>query len=336
MPAYYQLIASAVLPKLVAVLLFLDFFAATCIGLRAVHVCDALGTSFEHHRLQLIPSKLQARELSQSYPETLLSKLFSTEPKRKYAVERVTLKVDHQSDSSAGITLLVGTSGSGKSVLLRLLAGQEIPNNGVLNINDVEVYRQEYEFSKNKILNVSDEFKKPTVRPVVMDRYYQQSACHTSQSNTVEEYLLQLRKESLAQSNDEMEQANIFLAQKFMSLLGISPADARNKPYNLSVSSQFLFRIACACMESVLPSLELCNSHGSNDGYIIYSPILLLDELLDFECTSVSQRVSGGLQTLCSAGAVIVVATHKPHHFTNSNIVGQTITLVGGKVLHVS
>jgi energy-coupling factor transporter ATP-binding protein EcfA2 len=261
-------------------------------------------------------------------------------------------------NSAAGITLVVGSSGSGKSVLLRLLAGQEIPKNGIIQINSIEFCRKEKHVASNSEGLIkkrskandafigyhyeADEFQKRAVHPVLIDRYYQQEACHTSQTKTVEEYLIQFGRDRVGDlSNDDDDILLLllsYLAQDFMPLLGISPADATSKPCNLSVSSQFLFRIACACMESVVPtllsSMHANTRHQGSSSNKIYCPVLLLDELLDFECASVSQRVAIGLHALRLAGAVVVVATHKPYHFTNSNIVEQTITLVGGKVLN--
>jgi hypothetical protein len=78
-----------------------------------------------------------------------------------------------------------------------------------------------------------------------------------------------------------------------------------------------------------LPSL------GSHSDVGFRAPVLLLDEFLDSESTVVAQRVGRGLHALSVAGAVVVIATHKPYHFTadSSIVVQQKITLVGGRVL---
>jgi hypothetical protein len=331
--------------------------AAACNFLTNVHsLCvDALGTSCP---LQLVPSKILCTELSQSYSETLFSNLFSTEPRRTCALENITMNLTcKESSGNSGVILLVGASGSGKSVLLRLLAGLEIPKRGTVQINGMELsYRQNinnerrsdgfvgYPFNSRatkttgrNIFVMDDTSQKRKVRPIIIDRYYQKEACRASgshSSQTIEKYLLQLGRDyisiSLSQDDDIVLSC---LIKKITSILGLSSTDATSKPQNLSVSSQFLFRIACACIESVLPNLELPTKGGNE--MCCYSPVLLLDEFLDSECTIVAHRVGVGLHSLCLAGAVVVIATHKPDHFTsNSNIVvKQKITLVGGKVL---
>ncbi|KAL7473667.1 hypothetical protein ACHAXS_014156 [Conticribra weissflogii] len=84
-------------------------------------------------------------------PVTLIDKLFSSVPKREYAVQNINLALGHakqyttnkdmpQFDHSRlenddGVILLVGRSASGKSTILRLLANMDGPKHGCLEIN---------------------------------------------------------------------------------------------------------------------------------------------------------------------------------------------------------
>jgi energy-coupling factor transporter ATP-binding protein EcfA2 len=308
--------------------------------------------------LTFVPSQIQCTELSQSYPETMFTKLFSSEPRRTYAIENVTVRIGCHPESlvgSSGVTLVVGASGSGKSVLLRLLAGKEIPMRGTVHMNGRKLlYRNRGDNRRDRTktslesppwgsivgTNVTNGLcDKRTVQPIIIDRYYQKDSCSASTSNplkTVEGYLLKLGRDYFPgdlQHDDVLVLSS--LIRKILSIVGISPVDSSScPPHNLSVSNQLLFRIACACIESVVPSMSL-PSLGSHSDVGFRAPVLLLDEFLDSESTVVAQRVGRGLHALSVAGAVVVIATHKPYHFTadSSIVVQQKITLVGGRVL---
>mmetsp|Transcript_1159 Transcript_1159/g.1895 ORF Transcript_1159/g.1895 Transcript_1159/m.1895 type:complete len:350 (+) Transcript_1159:61-1110(+) len=84
-------------------------------------------------------------------PVTLIDKLFSSVPKREYAVQNINLSLGHAAqliaegdmpqcdnprlENDYGVILLVGRSASGKSTILRLLANMESPVEGCLRIN---------------------------------------------------------------------------------------------------------------------------------------------------------------------------------------------------------
>jgi ABC-type cobalamin transport system ATPase subunit len=301
--------------------------------------------------LKLLPSQVRCTELSQSYPETMFTKLFSSEPRRAYALENVTLSLCCQESSgSSGVTLLVGASGSGKSVLLRLLAGVEIPTWGAVQINGrkltyTKTSRNVRAPTKHSSENLhwgsktivgtylNGQSHERNIQPVIIDRYYQKDACSASNSRplkTVEGYLMKLGRDYFnGELNQDDEIVLSILIQKITSIAGISSCQLPD----LSVSNQLLFRIACACVESVLPALSL-PSQGTSRDLCVFGPVLLLDEFLDSESTVVAQRVGRGLHSLCLAGAAVVIATHKPNHFTADSriVVKQKITLVGGRI----
>ena len=73
---------------------------------------------------------------------TLMQTLLSSIPKREYAIQDVNLSIGHSSFSNLnethddlGLVILEGRSASGKSTILRLLAGIESPNKGRMLIN---------------------------------------------------------------------------------------------------------------------------------------------------------------------------------------------------------
>lgn len=72
----------------------------------------------------LQPSKVSFDKVSQSYPETWFRTLFSSVPRREFALE------DFSFEFTNGFWVVIGASSSGKSTILRLLSGQEEPVSG--------------------------------------------------------------------------------------------------------------------------------------------------------------------------------------------------------------
>ena len=95
--------------------------------------------------VQLKDSFIRTENITQCYPQTLVTKLFSSVPKREKAVDSISLSFGHQHEYNDRYTILVGRSASGKSTLLRLLALLERPVSGNLFLNG-----NEYSFQDNK------------------------------------------------------------------------------------------------------------------------------------------------------------------------------------------
>jgi putative ABC transport system ATP-binding protein len=74
--------------------------------------------------LQLGPSAIGFRAVSQSYEDTLFRKLFSSVPRREFALKDISFDVE-----SGDFLVILGASSSGKSTILRLL-GTEQPVSG--------------------------------------------------------------------------------------------------------------------------------------------------------------------------------------------------------------
>ena len=64
----------------------------------------------------------------------------------------------------------------------------------------------------------------------------------------------------------------------------------------------------------------------------MFYPILLLDELFDFEHPDVPKACGSGLENLVALGGVVVIATHKPHHWAGVSR-RRIVTLSSGRVL---
>ena len=114
--------------------------------------------------------------------------------------------------------------------------------------------------------------------------------------------------------SDLREQSN-----QFCSILDLEKI-MDQKPSTLTPSQQFSFGIACACIQSV------ASCSDTND-----KPILFLDELFDFEHSSVATKVSQSLQRLSNEGAIIVISTHKPQQV--EAWCQRKITMNAGKIL---
>jgi hypothetical protein len=111
--------------------------------------------------------------------------------------------------------------------------------------------------------------------------------------------------------------------------LSLSDEQLQGSPSQLSPSGQYLFGIACACMESSFVS----GLNQKDDEVMIPGPILLLDELLDRETSKVAGVVGKALQNLAREGGLVLMATHRPEYVnTYSN---RVITMSSGRILTI-
>lgn len=118
-----------------------------------------------------------------------------------------------------------------------------------------------------------------------------------------------------------------------------------SKILDLSTSQVYLCRIGEACLESILANAAAV-SQPPNDPSTskipekeerLPAPILLLDEWLDTETSTVVQTVQSTLHELSSHGAVIICVTHKPQLFSSSrNGELRRVTLRQGKLVLVN
>jgi len=294
-------------------------------NVKRTHVSEA---EIEPH---LKPSFLVAKNLNQSYPITLLSKLFSSVPKREYAIRDISLQFgslcsnDSDENSGDGVTVLVGRSGSGKSTLLRLLSGSETPHSGKVMLNGQDLYSSipNSSHANSCSLNLA------LSRPVILDRKpdcYQESA---SVLDSVIQIGITTSPNSF-QMEDKTKNIVRSLALYLLQLLEMSEDQLHVSPSQLIPSDQYLYGIACACMKSMCTHTFSYDSGGDINGIIPY-PILLLDELLDKEHNTVSSKVGRGLWKLTESGGIVIVATHRPDHW--KDVPGREVTLNSGRIL---
>ena len=249
-------------------------------------------------------------------------------PKREYALKDINLKFGQKDD---GVILLIGRSASGKSTILRLIAGLELPTSGCVSINGR---------TTSKLTNVAPRMPswikigqlEDVVRPhpVIIT-----GKPDFDDSLQVIERIIGMGRDALHKhgKGNKMQSKNSaqleVLASDFVNLLGL---DERSSllPSELSPSEQYMFSIACGCIVSVAPAISGGQEDDNNDGGISY-PIILLDELFDTEVASTVERCNKGMTNLINCGAVIISATHRPHYFRGMS--SRVVTLSGGKVL---
>ena len=247
-------------------------------------------------------------------------KLFSSVPKREYAIKDINLTLGQKKDD--GIILLVGRSASGKSTILRLIAGMEMPTQGSVSINGNKITQLLDGDAKGvgsrmpswiKVGKIPQSGEKS--QPVILD-----GKPDFDDSLTVMQWILKMSP------GDNVAQLEL-LANDFVNLLGLDE-QCSLLPSELSPSEQYLFCIACGCMVSVAPAI---NEHNNDNGSGIPYPILLFDELFDTEVPSTVEKCNKGITNLIECGAVVISATHRPNYFVGMS--KRIITLSGGKVL---
>lgn len=188
--------------------------------------------------------------------------------------------------------MLVGASSSGKSTILRLLLGEEPVSGKVRIATSLGVSP-----ALPVLLDERPPFdNKRIVRSILTD------AIQQTAPNAPLDLIL-----------DDM--TNIF------------ELDLEKKPSQLSSSESFRFRLAEKCLQSML------YHHGEMTSTSIQlpAPIILLDEWMDTETSTVIRKVQTFLERLVDRGAVIVCVTHKPHLYNADNV--RLVTLCRGAIL---
>jgi putative ABC transport system ATP-binding protein len=222
--------------------------------------------------LQLEPSKIALRSISQSYEDTLLRKLFSSIPRREFAVNDLSIELE-----SGDFLVILGASSSGKSTVLRLLQGSEKPVKGQVDIQS-------------------------TSTPVYLDR-----KPAFNDKDTVEEAILRRCHHGSA------------TLEAIRYLSRVVDLNTSQIPSQLTQSEIFKYGLIDACIESI-----------SFDEPMLHAPILLLDEWMDLETSTVVHKVEETIQRLTKAGAIVVCVTHKPKLLRTPY---DSITMCNGKII---
>jgi ABC-type multidrug transport system ATPase subunit len=189
--------------------------------------------------------------------------------------------------------MLIGASSSGKSTILRLILGEE-PVSGKVRIA------------------TKDPGVSPAL-PVLLDERPPFDNKRVVRSILIDAILQTAPNAPLDLILDDM--TNIF------------ELDLEKKPSQLSSSESFRFRLAEISLQSMLYHHGVSTSSFKQ----LPAPIILLDEWMDMETSTVIRKVQTSLERLVDRGAVIVCVTHKPHLYNTDNV--RLVTLCRGAIL---
>lgn len=254
------------------------------------------------------PSQVTLDQVSLQYPETLARRLFSSVPRRDFAVRNVSLTLEQE------IVFLQGASSSGKSALMKLIAGLETPTHGSVDIRG-------------------------SATPIWLADKPVQDHSHSVQQLLEKEARQFITLKSTPQDprRDAWIPIIISTFTRLMHLDPDSPSFQQTPAAPLSPSENYKIRLAVACLQSSLPGLRW---NKVNDTPTLPAPLLLLDEWLDTETRDTSSKVERALLELVqTTGAVILCATHKPNLWTKlvvgagSSECTTQITMCRGEIL---
>ena len=357
--------------------------------------------------IQWIRSCVELESVDLSYEQTLWRKLTSSEPRRDYALKNITLSIigggskrdlDDSADGdrvsgkerhqqsiaseSASVTsispssfiLLVGASSSGKSALLKVLAGSKSPTNGLVRQwTDACI---DTNTDTDKISAASSKDSIPQSKPIILDdrNPYSTSTRHKSLQERLEERLEQQHGDVTTKKAKQILH-DIAEACGLASSPSASSVLLHKSPTELSPSEYYKLRLAEACIDSSCYS-GLLRSDGTIDdekdgddvGYDgdannekttttstkiqIPGPVLFLDEWFDVETSEVVRNVQPSLESIVqNLNGIVICVTHKQHLFdvtttaTKETFQNPTsdkkhgritrITLSGGKILSI-
>lgn len=226
--------------------------------------------------VQFQPAKITLDQACLQYPDTLARRLFSSVPRREYAVDYVSCQF------SSEIVLLQGASSSGKSALMKLILGQEEATSGSVVVDSTQVRAAQPIWLADK----PPLDNKRTVRSIL------ENQSTTTGSRSV------IQKQMAGVFADWLQLVDVF----------------RKTPAELSPSENYRLRLGEACLQSCLAHIQEDVVLVDQSTLLLPAPILLLDEWLDLETSDCSKKVEEALITMVRAtGAVVLCATHKPH-----------------------
>jgi energy-coupling factor transporter ATP-binding protein EcfA2 len=300
-------------------------------------------------RMEIWPVTVTLQQVSHAYDISLARRLFSSEPRREYALQNISCSFCRK------LVMLTGDSSSGKSTLLRLIAGSSsntaTSNPGVSGKATTagSIYIGCHHPDSSISTTTSDPFCRPPT-PIYLD---QRPVFSTSNRHTVYQLLHDeiLKKENVHSPivphqylvNVLMETlTKVFEAQTWMDKF----------PNQLSTSEIYKLRLMVASVEGMLGKNKQQKyddddkrnllDYDDDDAVVLPAPILLLDEWMDKETSSVIQSVQDGLVRLVDmTGAVVISITHKPERWrltatttaTNGALLTAQMTLRQGKLI---
>lgn len=236
--------------------------------------------SLAQRRLTFRPSSsVRLDGIFQSYPPTLWRTLFSSVPKREFALQNVTLEVCSE------LVLLLGASSSGKSTILRLVSGQESPVAGTLTLNP------------------------PGVEPVYLDRKPPFDDSSTVQTLLVRDFGTPRLEGGVLQA----------LVQETCRVVGLLDREQQLKPSQLSPSEVFRYGLARACIQSVALTIENKTLEEVFQEGVACPILLLDEWMDFETSSTVHRVEESLLKLGEETGAAILCVTHKPGLFAKKH-----------------
>jgi energy-coupling factor transporter ATP-binding protein EcfA2 len=329
-------------------------------------------------KVQWVQSIIQLDNISLSYPQTLWRKLTSSIPYRQYALNNISLTIKggrligsgsdidvseddvgptNSSNRSTKTTkilaetnnvvvsnliLLVGASSSGKSALLKVLAGDEKRTTGCVSIltnQGVETAKAE---EASDVLDESSSWSSSpdcptTANPIILDDTspYLTTRRYNSLHERLQQRLMKLTMIATDNCDDGADDQQQIL-QEISRACGLldngqhqnlksSEGLIHKSPTELSPSEYFKFKLAEACVSSSCWELSRQRQRQRQQHISkttsIPGPILFLDEWFDVETSEVVQNVMPALKCIINdLNGIVVCVTHKPHLFRSSMI----------------
>jgi ABC-type lipoprotein export system ATPase subunit len=243
--------------------------------------------------IQFEPSRIQLHNVSLQYQVTLARKLFSSVPRRKFAVHNVT------GEFSSEVVLLQGASSSGKSALMKVMAcfdDNHIPASGSVIIDCGETCLDSTAATPIMLID------KPSINYAQNVQARLEKKCHECLPNFIQ---------GTINKNDLVRE----IVNHFFQITCLEDVILSRNSAQLSPSENYRVRLAEACLESSAPSISNRTKFTFNSTIVLLpAPILLLDEWMDFETRQSSTKVEEAiLSVVQSTGAVVFCATHKPN-----------------------
>ena len=191
----------------------------------------------------------------------------------------------------SGLVRITGDSSSGKTTLLKLMMGDIRPLKGSVTLSSTG----------------------SCARPIYLDS-------KPLFGNGEMDLLTYIRKQLLKDSCYEDE-----TVVKVSGIFGFEAEILRGTPVSrLSLSQLYCLRLVVASLQSCSTTIDGKKQH------VVGGPILLLDEWLDKETSTVIRQVQGYLEEAAFRGAIVCVVTHVPERWTRFH---QKIVLRYGKVV---
>ncbi|KAG7363608.1 ABC transporter [Nitzschia inconspicua] len=291
--------------------------------------------------IQWCESNVEITDICQMYPDTIWRRLTSSVPRREFALQNISCMfyalplllrnstVDNNNVLSdppvsvpRSLVLLIGASSSGKSALLKVIQGQELPNSGTV------------QFSTTIPSSSNTSTTTIVAKPIMLD----DRSPLSRQNEAVHRELRTVLRNVVAEySTVEMDSTDWIsfedaILGEMLSCFGLSP---EKKLSSLTPSEDYRFRLAKASLESTLHYVD--SRMFCIDGKLLHlpGPILLLDEWLDKETSQVASKVVPALHNIVhNFGGIVLSATHKPELYEHTTPLSK-IMLSSGKILNM-